>query len=150
MKKLVIVLVAGLLSIQLMANTNTDINEKVKASFKATFPNAQSVKWHENGNTFTVSFIRNSIDHRVEYDTEGNIIQTTRFYGEQNLPAYLLAQVKKRFEGKKIHFSRRDSGKHRKYTCTSPSSNECVKNNPGYRLIGHQTINAISRVSLRR
>ncbi|HQU56537.1 MAG: hypothetical protein R2796_02595 [Chitinophagaceae bacterium] len=103
MKKLVIVLVAGLLSIQLMANTNTDINEKVKASFKATFPNAQSVKWHENGNTFTVSFIRNSIDHRVEYDTEGNIIQTTRFYGEQNLPAYLLAQVKKRFEGKKIH-----------------------------------------------
>jgi hypothetical protein len=40
---------------------------------------------------------------RVIYDKEGNIVQTFRYYYEQQLPIMVLAKVKERFSDKKIY-----------------------------------------------
>lgn len=103
MKKLLILAVVICSSISLMANKGIEINERVKESFKATFPDASDVKWHDNGSSYLVRFFRNGIDTRVEYDTEGFILRTTRYYDQKNLPAFLLSKLNKKFGDKKIH-----------------------------------------------
>ena len=109
MKKLLILVVVICSSVNLMAHSGTEINEKVKASFKATFPDASDVKWHETGNTYLVRFLRNGIDTRVEYDIEGFILRTTRYYDQKSLPAFLLSKLNKKFSDKKIHLITEDT-----------------------------------------
>ncbi|MEO5946859.1 MAG: hypothetical protein ABIP79_08585 [Chitinophagaceae bacterium] len=39
----------------------------------------------------------------MEYDTEGFILKTTRYYDQKNLPAFLLSKLNKKYGDKKIH-----------------------------------------------
>lgn len=79
-----------------------EISEKVLKAFKETFSNAKDVSWDEFDNYYAVKFKDTEIDTRVKYDKEGNIMQTTRYYFEQQLPPFICAKVKKRYAGKKI------------------------------------------------
>lgn len=103
MKKLIMLFVVVCCSVNLMAHTGIEINEKVEASFKATFPDAKDVKWHDNGDTYLARFFRNGIDTRIQYDKEGAILKTTRYYDQKDLPAFLLSKLNKKFSDKKIH-----------------------------------------------
>lgn len=93
MKKLLFILCAVLIG----ASAFADPNEKVLKSFKETFANAEEVKWLEYDNYYTVSFVSAGIRAKVNYDKEGNMLGSTRYYDPTKLPLNVLNKVKKSY-----------------------------------------------------
>jgi hypothetical protein len=100
MKKLLVIL-AVLVSGVIYAAT-PDVDDKVEKSFKDAFPKAEKVTWYENENTYEVLFENDQVKCRMWYDKEGNVTRTERYYAENDLCPFILAKVKKRFNGKKV------------------------------------------------
>src|SRR5690349_1620241 len=72
-----------------------DPNEKVLKSFRETFTQAEEVKWDETDNYFTVSFVSAGIRSKVNYDKEGNMLSSIRYYSPQLLPLNIFNKLKK-------------------------------------------------------
>jgi hypothetical protein len=79
-----------------------EINEKVLKAFKETFIDAENVTWQEMDNSYRANFKLSEIQVRAMYDDEGNLLETIRYYGEKNLPANILAKIKKNYAGKEV------------------------------------------------
>lgn len=79
-----------------------DPSQKVLDAFHKTFPDVKDVAWTENQHSYEVKFKQNEIISKVTYDMDGNIVNTLRYYYEQNLPLLVLSKVKNKFNGKKI------------------------------------------------
>ena len=102
MKKL-IYLAVFLTSLSAAATTTPpEISEKVLKAFKETFTEATNVSWQEMDNSCQANFKVSEIQIRAVYDNDGNLLETVRYYGEKNLPANILAKLKKKFSGKEV------------------------------------------------
>ncbi|MBO9633350.1 MAG: hypothetical protein J7578_09545 [Chitinophagaceae bacterium] len=102
MKKVLFILCSALISVASFAHTAPDPNEKVLKSFNETFANAEEVKWAEYDNYYTVSFVSGKIRAKVNYDKEGNMMGSTRYYAPNLLPIGILNQVKKAYPKKTL------------------------------------------------
>lgn len=102
MKKLIVFLVL-FAALGAAATTPPEVNEKVLKAFKATFAKATDVVWHEMQNTYLASFKQSEITTRATYDTEGNLLRTTRYYSEESLPVHVIAKLKKKYSDKLVH-----------------------------------------------
>jgi hypothetical protein len=78
------------------------ISDKLLQTFKQTFPDAQQVVWAEQGDKYTVNFRQGDILTKVEYDKDGNFLNSLRYYSERNLPVTILCRLQKRFSDKKV------------------------------------------------
>jgi hypothetical protein len=85
------------------ATTPPEVNEKVLKAFNETFAKATDVVWHETQNAYMASFKQSEIITRATYDTDGNLLRTTRYYAEENLPIHIRAKLKTKYSGKKVH-----------------------------------------------
>ncbi len=92
---------AGLLLLTVTCFAKTP-NDKVLKSFHTTFTSPKQVKWYEHKNYYEVSFAQASVRANVRYDLEGNFLNSTRFYKEQQLPANILCQLKRKYADKTI------------------------------------------------
>src|SRR6185503_17077494 len=101
MKKLIICLCL-FAAIGAVAAEPPEVNEKVLIAFKETFIKATDVVWHELQNSYEASFKQSEIVTRAIYDTEGNLLRTTRYYSEEHLPINIITNLKKKYEGKKV------------------------------------------------
>jgi hypothetical protein len=102
MKK-IILFVALLVSIVAGAAASpTEVNEKVLKAFKETFSQAQDVVWHEYENYYQANFRQDDIQVRAQYDQEGVLIKTTRYYGEKQLLPNIVSRLKKKYGTKEI------------------------------------------------
>ena len=101
MKKLIICLCL-FAAVGAVAAEPSEVNEKVLKAFKETFAKATDVVWHENQNTYEATFKQSTIATRATYDTEGNLLRTTRYYSEEFLPINIVMKLKKKYDGKKI------------------------------------------------
>ena len=90
------------LSAGVFANENFAISDKLLQAFKQTFPDAQQVKWAEQEDKYMVNFKQNDILTKVEYDKEGNFLNSLRYYGEKNLPVNILCRLQKKYADKKV------------------------------------------------
>jgi len=79
-----------------------EVNEKVLKAFKETFGKAQDVVWHEYDNVYQANFKMDEIQIRAQYDQEGALIQTIRYYSERQLLPNIVAKLKKKYAGKEI------------------------------------------------
>ena len=102
MKKLIVCLVL-FAALGAAATTPPEVNEKVLKAFNETFAKATDVVWHELKNTYLASFKQSEITTRATYDTEGNLLRTTRYYSEENLPIHIISKLKKKYSGKLVH-----------------------------------------------
>ena len=102
MKKLIVFL-SLLVALEAAATAPPEINEKVLKAFKETFAKATDVVWHEMKNSYLASFKQSEITTRATYDTEGNLLRTTRYYSEENLPVHILTRLKKKYSDKSIY-----------------------------------------------
>src|SRR5215831_2542310 len=84
------------------ASPYDDVNAKVLKAFNQTFANAQDVVWHEYENVYQANFKQDDIQIRAQYDQEGTLIQTIRYYGERQLLPNIVSHVKKRYAGRVI------------------------------------------------
>ena len=101
MKKLIICLFL-FAAISAVAATPPEVNEKVLKAFKETFVKAEDVVWQETSTTYEAHFKQSEIVTRATYDTEGNLLRTTRYYSEEHLPINIITKLKKKYEGKTV------------------------------------------------
>jgi hypothetical protein len=101
MKKLIICLCL-FAAIGAAATTPPEVNEKVLKAFKETFIKAEDVVWHESQTTYEAHFKQSEIVTRAIYDTEGNLLRTTRYYTEEHLPVNIIMKLKKKYDGKTV------------------------------------------------
>ncbi len=94
--------VTALLSLSIYATPPEAVNEKVLQAFEKSFKNASDVVWNEYKDCFEVKFLHNSIDSRITYDVEGNILRTIRYYGEEQLPLFVRAKLQKQYVDKTV------------------------------------------------
>jgi len=92
MKKMMILISACLLTATSFA---FDPNTKVLKAFSQTFTTAENVKWEEYSDYYTVSFHTSGTSSRINYDKEGNIISSTRYYLPNLLPLNILNKLVK-------------------------------------------------------
>jgi len=101
MKKIILA-AAVLMSTIVTFAKDPGVNEKVLDAFSKTFSDVKDVSWSEKQETYEVSFKQNSTQVRVNYDKEGNIINTLRYYTEEHLPLIVLSKIKTKFADKSI------------------------------------------------
>ncbi|MCH5690690.1 hypothetical protein LWM68_44560 [Niabella sp. W65] len=71
-------------------------NEMVLKTFSQIFKEAYNVSWSNTGKHFEAYFVGdNNIKTRALLDAKGNLIQTIRYYKEEELPSNVLYAVKK-------------------------------------------------------
>ena len=78
-------------------------NEKVLSAFEKTFSQATDVKWQDVDNNYEASFTQADVKLRVQYDAEGNVIRSIRYYKAQMLPILIQSKIQKKFTDKKIY-----------------------------------------------
>ena len=99
MKKMILFISASLLTV---ASFAYDPNTKVLKAFTQTFTTAENVKWEEYTDYYTVSFYTSGTTSRINYDKEGNIISSTRYYQPNLLPLNILTKLKKQYPTKEL------------------------------------------------
>ena len=102
MKKIIL---SAVLLVSIVAVTSAspyEVNEKVLKAFNTTFAKAQDVVWHEYDNIYQANFKQDDIQIRAQYDQEGSLIQTIRYYGERQLLPNIVSRLKKRYAGREI------------------------------------------------
>jgi len=92
MKKIIFLISASLLTV---ASFAYDPNTKVLKAFSQTFTTAENVKWEEHSDYYTVSFHTSGTSSKINYDKEGNIISSTRYYLPNLLPLNILNKLKR-------------------------------------------------------
>jgi hypothetical protein len=102
MKKLII-LTCLFATLSVAASTPPEVNEKVLKAFNQTFMKATDVVWNEMQNLYEASFKQSEIVSRAIYDAEGNLLRTTRYYSQENLPINILTKIQKKYAGKSIY-----------------------------------------------
>lgn len=100
MKKIMTIATALLVTISIL---NAEPESKVETSFKAMFPNARNVKWHQDKSGYLVSFTQSGSAVKIMYDGKGKFVQSLRYYSEKDLPTNILLAVKNKYKGKAIY-----------------------------------------------
>jgi hypothetical protein len=93
--------IAGLISLSAFS-AKADVNQKVLQSFQAVFTKASNIKWVEYSDHYYVSFNQNDILVRANYDANGNLLNSVRYYKEQHLPLNILCKIKKTYPSKNV------------------------------------------------
>lgn len=99
MKKVIAIMLTVLIAAGAYA---FDPNEKVLKAFNETFSSAQEVRWEEFPNYYAVSFVSGGIRAKVNYDKEGNMMSSIRYYAPQLLPLYILNKINRENPKKKM------------------------------------------------
>ena len=102
MKKLII-FTCLFAALSATASNPPEVSEKVLKAFNETFMKATDVVWHEVKNFYEASFKQSEIISRVIYDKEGNLVRTTRYYSQENLPINILIKLQKTYAGKSVY-----------------------------------------------
>ena len=54
-------------------------------------------------NLYEASFKQSEIITRAIYDQDGNLLRTTRYYSQENLPINIITKLQKRYAGKTVY-----------------------------------------------
>jgi hypothetical protein len=102
MKKLFVfaVMLTGLAATA--APSPEEVNEKVLKAFKETFATAQDVSWQEYDEYYQANFRQDDIQVRVQYDDNGKLLRTTRYYTEKQLMPNIVAKLKAKYDKAEI------------------------------------------------
>ncbi|MFV0607101.1 MAG: hypothetical protein ACK5NK_14815 [Niabella sp.] len=84
------------------ANGNPVINAKVLKTFNHVFKDAKNVYWYKHTNYLQASFTDGDIKTKAYIDSNGQLLQTIRYYKENNLPANVLYKLNKKYSQQTI------------------------------------------------
>ena len=102
MKNLILSAVV-MLSLVFNASATTEpVNQKVLSTFHQVFKDAHRVSWSHTGSYYEAFFEVESVKTRAMLNKRGALIQTIRYYKENELPSNVLYSVKKDFTGNEI------------------------------------------------
>lgn len=89
------------------AVASEDVNAKLIKAFESAFPKAQAVDWSETRDYYFVHFKEDSRENtanmEIEYDHDGNFIESERYSSDPSmLPVHLAWEINKKYKGKSI------------------------------------------------
>ncbi|MEP7232194.1 MAG: hypothetical protein ABI691_18170 [Ginsengibacter sp.] len=101
MKKILVICLIAIFSTA--AASAAPVNEKVLKVFASSFPEVQQTTWY-NYDTYYSVYFKNADDTkcRIDYDLQGNIMSTTRYYSAEDLSPFIRGKVNEKYPGKKI------------------------------------------------
>lgn len=80
-----------------------EVNEKLIKSFQIAFPDASQVNWTEQEDHYFVRFTQASVISEIEYDHEGDFVNSIRYYKDASLlPLNVSWKLHKKFADKTI------------------------------------------------
>lgn len=103
MKKAAIILSFAIAMVTTTFANDANLNEKVLKAFSTAFEGASNVSWTGNDEKPTATFDLNKIRTVASFDENGNLLRTMRYYTAENLPAHIIASVKKHYSKTEIH-----------------------------------------------
>jgi hypothetical protein len=103
MKKFVVLFFLIATGLSSSARPVSNINEKIVRNFKETYPNAIQVSWMEYPETYAVYFVEDGIKVNIIFNKDGSFVSSVRYYKEDYLPYYLLAEIRKRYPAKQVY-----------------------------------------------
>ena len=86
-----------------IANKPPKIDDQLLRNFAIQFPHAQKVVWHEESDSYSVSFIEDGIRLKIVYLRNGHLTHYLRYYLEETLPLDIRLNIKKKFPEKEIY-----------------------------------------------
>jgi hypothetical protein len=98
MKKTVLSIAITMLSLSAAAAPDEPLLEL----FNRTFPDAQYIRWVEEGEHHIVSFTQNETQCRIWYDKKGTVVYSLRYGMGSELPLPVLMAVRKKYHDKHI------------------------------------------------
>jgi hypothetical protein len=104
MKKFLFVCVAALISTtSVLAAPASLVTEKVLKVFHDAFPEVTQPTWYNFDDYYEVYFTNaDNTSCRIDYNPDGIVLSTIRYYGSQNLAPAIRAKVNEKYPGKKI------------------------------------------------
>lgn len=91
----------GFLGVVLTSCAQTTVQSNIPSvvanSFQKQFPNATGVDWEIKDNVYNVEFDANNNEHEVWIDSKGNIISHKEEIRVSQVPAHIVAAVKRDF-----------------------------------------------------
>jgi hypothetical protein len=75
------------------------VTEKLQITFHEVFPNANRVIWTESKGTHAVYFYTDDIRSMMFFDSEGEFVESTRYYSGEHLPLSIRWKLMNRFPG---------------------------------------------------
>jgi hypothetical protein len=103
MKKFLFILFLTATGFSSTARPVLSINEKIVRTFKETYPDALQVSWIEYPETYAVYFVQDGIKVHIIFNKDGSFVSSVRYYKEDYLPYYLLAEIRKKYPLKKVY-----------------------------------------------
>ncbi len=101
MKKILALCLAAILTTASVSAA--PVTEKVLKVFSTSFPEVVETTWYNYDNYYAVYFKNpDGSKCRIEYDTEGNVLSTTRYYSSEALSPFIRAKVNQKYPGKQI------------------------------------------------
>lgn len=97
-----LILSISLLAMSVFSYAKPTVDEKLLKSFKETFPKAEQVKWEEFTDNYIVNFVVSGTRERISYDKDGNFVNATRYYTEENLPLNIYCKIKKKYPNQHV------------------------------------------------
>lgn len=102
MKKFILSFAIVVAGFSAFANDPGIVSEKVLNTFNNTFKNTGDVHWSAYDNTYQVRFNQNEIKIQLDYDANGNILRSIRYYYADQLPILVLTKIKNAYANKTI------------------------------------------------
>lgn len=106
MKKILFLFFASVVSTGIFATLprTIDSSGKIQKVFHQDFPQVTHFKIYTSGDEYVVYFSddANHSSGRVYYDADGNILQTYKYYTGEQLPPFIHAKIKEKYNGKDI------------------------------------------------
>lgn len=106
MKKILFLLIVSVASTGLFAtpHNSLDSSKKIEKVFHQDFPKVTNFKIYTSRDEYIVYF-SDDLNHssgRVYYDTDGNILQTYKYYSGEQLSPFIRAKINEKYQGKNI------------------------------------------------
>jgi len=104
MKKIIFVCLAAFVATtSAFSSPRAIVTEKVLKVFHDAFPEVTQPTWYNFDGYYEVYFTNpDNTSCRIDYNEEGIVLSTMRYYGLQNLAPAIRAKVYEKFPGKKI------------------------------------------------
>lgn len=97
MKKVIVLAVSLTMVAASAFSSPREVNEKVLKAFKETFSAAKNVEWQEYDKYYQANFKQDDIQVRVQYDENGKLLKTTRYYSEKQLMPNIVAKLRNKY-----------------------------------------------------
>ncbi len=105
MKKIIAILTIAVLvtSAAFARDGKTIDNKKVMESFNKEFAGAADVSWYSTSENYVAKFTMKASKVTAHFDREGNLLATSRYISDSELPLNVITKLMKKYPDQKIH-----------------------------------------------